>query len=100
MIFIVIDNQFNQTNYPELIDKIYSDPPAYAIVKSMPDPHRYYSCWKCNCNWIAKVELESHTISLSGEKSMYCPKCHEKTSMASAWIQSNGNPFPFPKPKP
>jgi hypothetical protein len=98
MMFMVIDHEFNQTNYPELINRFYSNPPAYAIVKTMPDAYRNYECHNCNSTWIAKVELDKNTINLSGEKTEYCPNCNKKPFYASAWIQSNGNPFPFPEP--
>ena len=97
MIYYVIDCEFNQTKYPELIGLMYSEPPAYAIVKTLPDPFREHSCWKCSSKWLAKVQLKGHS-NLSAESNKYCPKCHTKSSMSSAWVQSNGNPFPFPEP--
>lgn len=98
MIYFVTDCEFNQTNYPNLIGRIYSNPPSYAIVIQLPDPYRKHSCWKCKNDWIAKVELDSKTINLSGEQSQYCPNCETKSSCASCWIQSNGDEYPFPKP--
>lgn len=94
MIYHVIDHPFNQTNYPEIIGLIYTEPPAYAIVKTLPDPFREHSCWKCHIKWIAKVELKGHS-NLSAESNSYCPDCNTKSSCASSWIQENGNPFPF-----
>ena len=98
MIFYVIDHPFNQTNYPELIGLIKSEPPTYAIVKTLPDPFREHSCWNCDHVWRAKVELESNTPMLSSEKNQYCTICNQRSSCSSSWIQSNGNTYPFPEP--
>ena len=97
MMYYVIDHPFNQTNYPELIGLIFSNPPAYAIVKTLPTPYRLHECWNCNEDWMAKVVLKGNS-NLTAESNQYCPKCHTKSSCASSWIQSNGNPFPFPEP--
>jgi hypothetical protein len=97
MIYYAIDCEFNQTNYPELIGLMYSNPPAYCIVKVLPDPFREHSCWQCHKVWRAKVELKGHS-NLSAESNSYCPECNTKSSCSSSWIQENGNPFPFPKP--
>ena len=97
MIYYIIDHPFNQTNYPELIGLMYSEPPAYAIVKTMPDPYRLHECWNCNKDWMAKVKLKGNS-NLTAESNEYCPTCQTKSSCASSWIQSNGNPFPFPEP--
>ncbi len=35
--FIVIDNEFNRTNYPDLVGKIFDSPPSYAQVKPIED---------------------------------------------------------------
>jgi hypothetical protein len=94
MIYCVLDNPFNQTNYPELIGLMYSSPPAYCIVKVLPDPFRQHECWDCNNKWLEKVELKDIS-NLSGEKNSYCPNCQTKSSCAGAWVQYNGNPYPF-----
>jgi hypothetical protein len=98
MIYYVIDCEFNRTNYPELIGSMPNNPPAYAIVKLLPDPFREHSCWECDNIWMAKVELNNNTPNLSSEKAQYCPKCNQKSSCSSSWIQSDTNPYPFPEP--
>jgi len=98
MIYYVVNNEFNQTNYPELIGLFKSNPPAYAILKMLPDPFRKHECWKCNTNWIAKVKFSKTTPNLSGEQMQSCPNCQIKSSLSSSWIKSDGNPYPFPEP--
>jgi hypothetical protein len=97
MIYYVVNNEFNQAHYSDIIGVMYSNPPAYAIVKELPDPFRLHECWNCNQDWMAKVELKGNS-NLSAESNQYCPKCHTKSSCASSWIQENGNPYPFPEP--
>lgn len=99
MLYYVIDSQFNQNNYPDLIGRLLSIAPSYAMVKVLPDPYRKFECWHCNKEWIIKVELMNNkTINLSGEKTKCCPNCNRKYSAASAWIESNGKTYPMPKP--
>lgn len=56
--FIVIDNEFNRANYPDLINKSFSNPPSYATVKQLDD-----------------IELVA-----SGYE-WYCPKCNEMNNI-------------------
>ena len=98
MIYYIVDCEFNQAHYSDIIGLMYSTPPSYAILKTLPNPFRKHECWKCNTNWIAKVKFSKTTPNLSGEQMQSCPKCHTKSSCASSWIQSDDNPYPFPEP--
>lgn len=100
MIYIVIDSPFNRANYPDLIDTLHKNPPSYCEVNELPDPYRKYSCWNCDIEWTAKIEMDKNSIHLSGEKSQYCPNCNKIFSAATQWVTIDGNPFPFPKPEP
>ena len=97
MIYYVVNNEFNQAYYSDIIGLMYSNPPSYAVVKELPDPYREHSCWECHNVWIDKVELKGNS-NLSAESNSYCPKCKTKSSLSSSWIQEDGNPYPFPEP--
>jgi hypothetical protein len=43
---------------------------------------RIWDCWNCGNKWIAKVEL-GPTPNISGEKTVYCPKCNQRGSCGS-----------------
>jgi hypothetical protein len=53
---------------------------------------RIWDCWNCGNKWIAQVKY-NYTSNLSGEKTVYCPKCNQKGSCASPHkiIELNGD---------
>jgi hypothetical protein len=48
--------------------------------------HRRHECWACGINWVAPVEY-GETTNLSGEKSVYCPKCGKRSDTASPHLE-------------
>lgn len=96
-LYWVTNSEFNQAHYSDIIGVLYRIAPSYANVIELPDPYRQFECWKCNNEWIAEIKWNDHTNNLSGESNQYCPNCHTKSSCASSWIESNGDPYPFPE---
>lgn len=87
--FIVVNTEFNRKNYPDLINKLYIDPPSYVMVKKI-QPYRKHHCWNCSNEWIAMVVLSKKTNNISGEQTNWCTKCQTKASASSAWINHDG----------
>ena len=93
--FKIVDCKFNRVNYPNLVNLYCNEPPAYARVIKI-QPYRRHECWKCKNSWVAKVEKgEGNTQNISGEVNQYCPKCNQRSSCASAWIDENGADWDF-----
>jgi len=94
--FKVIDCEFNQANYKDLVGLFTENPPGYAIVQVI-NAHRKWTCWDCKHEWIAKVErtIKGGITNITGEKTTYCPKCGKAASMGSEWIDEDGLPIHF-----
>lgn len=91
--YIVTNCEFNQHNYPDLINQITENPPGYAIVQVL-EPYRKWTCWNCSNEWVSEVEMSKvGTANISGEKTVYCPNCNKAGSVGSEWIDSNGEPI-------
>lgn len=44
---------------------------------------RIWDCWNCGNKWIDQVEYGINGSYMSGEKTVYCPKCNQKGSCGS-----------------
>lgn len=96
-IFEIVNCAFNRANYRDLINQYTGIPPAYAIVRRI-EPYRKHTCWECDKQWMAKVEMANQTQMLTGETSQYCPECYTKASCSTAWINADGSDWVFPPP--
>ena len=55
----VVDNGFNQANYPDLVGKILDTPPAYANVELIQDKPPMAEIFKYQSNWIGESHGET-----------------------------------------
>lgn len=97
MLYHIIDCEFNRKHFKRYINMNTNNPPPFAIVQSIV-PYRKWSCWQCHTDWMAAVKLSTDGTNISGEQTEFCPECHNKASIGTAWIDHRGNEWSMNHP--